>query len=69
MKQLNRYMMTDITKNITGDKMKRYTCKECGVKQKIKDKLLKVSFKGNQPIYWARCVACRKEVEMGGSKD
>ena len=49
--------------------MKRYKCSECGVKQKVKEEQMRVSFKGSQPIYWAKCVACRKEVEMGGSKD
>ena len=49
--------------------MKRYICKQCGVKQKIKDELLRVSFKGNQPHIWAKCAACKKEVEMVGSKE
>jgi len=49
--------------------MKRYTCSECGVKQKVKKEQMKVLFKGNQPIYLAKCAACRKEVEMVGSKD
>ncbi len=49
--------------------MKRYTCKECGLKQKIADNRVKVSFIKNQPILWARCARCKKTVEMGGSKE
>ena len=44
--------------------MKRYICSKCDVKQKIKEELIKVSFKVNTPIYWSKCVACKKEVEM-----
>jgi len=48
--------------------MKRYTCSGCGLKQKVKDRVLmdKVVQEGDRAIKgkFATCVRCKKNVRM-----